>query len=65
MAQVWLMPAETEAQPEETPVVVATSTGTVMVEVLPSAMPRPPLDPSPAHQCEWSSRRASLTWALR
>ena len=51
MAQVWDLPAETEAQPEDTPAVVATGTGTSAFDVLPSAMPSWPLPPPPAHHC--------------
>ena len=42
MAQVWTPPAEIKAQPQDTPEVAATGTGTVTSEVLPSAMPSLP-----------------------
>ena len=42
MAHVCILPAETEAQPEDTPAVAATATGTVTIDLLPGAMPRFP-----------------------
>ena len=57
MAQVWDSPTEIEAQPEDTPAVVATGTGMSAFDVMPSA-PRRPLPRIPARWCVWSVRRA-------
>ena len=39
MAQVYTPPAETVAQPEDTPAIVATGTGKMTSEVVPCAIP--------------------------
>ena len=52
MAQVCLKPNDTAAQPDATPAVAATGTGTVTSDLLPSAMPSWPLTPRPV-RAQW------------